>query len=217
MSEEKGVIDQVQDLDVRLARGREGRTDLLGRTHTHNSQLDRERGRCRLKLLDRPWMKWRVWIPQHCNPGKPWDHLLEQLQPLSTELAHHSRETGDVAARVREVCHQAGSDWIADAGHDDGDSGRCALDRLGCERSVYYDHFDLALHQFGGQCRDLGIVAIRESPIDHHIAPLDIPLFAQRLSKRARLAALGRKDSEEYPDAPGRCWLLRIGGTGKTQ
>ena len=114
MSKEEGVLDHVQRLCVRSADSREGWTDLLGRSHAHETQFDRQRGRRRLEVLDHLRVERRVWIPQDCDPGEPWDRLLEQLQPLGAELGHHDREPGDVSARMREACDQAGSDWIGD-------------------------------------------------------------------------------------------------------
>jgi hypothetical protein len=90
-------------------------------------------------------MEWCIRIPKDRDPGKPWDRLLEQLQLFDVELGRHDREPGDVSARVCEACDQAGSDWIGDGGHDDGDGGRGTLGRLGSNRIRCDDHIDFML------------------------------------------------------------------------
>src|SRR6059036_1214903 len=49
----------------------------------------------RSALLDCLRMPRRGWIPYRCDPRKPWDRLLEQLQPFGAELSQHNREPGD--------------------------------------------------------------------------------------------------------------------------
>ena len=119
------------------------------------------------------WIR-RVWIPQDCDPGESGNSFLEQLQPLCGELARHHREPGDVSARMREVRDQAGSDRIADDGHDDWDGGRGALDRLGRNRSRDDDYLDFALKQVRGQLWYPIEIAVGGSPLDHHIASLGV-------------------------------------------
>ena len=131
MNNEEGIVEYVQRLGVRSADGREGWTELLWRPRTHETQFDSQ-----LR---------RGWIPQDGDPGEPWDRFLEQLQPLGTEVSHHERESGDVAAGTRQVRDQARSDWIGDDGQNDGNGGRGALDRLGCKRSLHDDYIDFAL------------------------------------------------------------------------
>ncbi len=75
---------------------------------------------------------------------------------------------------MREVCDQARSDWIGDEGHDDGDGGRGALARTGCDRAVHDDHVDFALDQVGDQLRYPIVIAVGGSPLDHHIASLGV-------------------------------------------
>jgi hypothetical protein len=41
--------------------------------------------------------------------------------------------------------------------------------------TVHYDHFDIALNEFGGQPRYSIVVAVRGSPLDYDVAPLHVP------------------------------------------
>ena len=83
------------------------------RTPTKLSSIDSEGAAALRSSITFGWYG-VVWIPQDCDPGEPWDRLLEQLQLLGGEVGNHQREPGDVSARMREVCDQAGSDWIGD-------------------------------------------------------------------------------------------------------
>ena len=87
MNHKLGVIEYVQRLGVRSADSREGWTELLGRPRAHETQFDSQRGRHRLELVDRFRVARHAWIRQDCDPGEPWDRLLEQLQPLGPEAA----------------------------------------------------------------------------------------------------------------------------------
>ena len=53
---------------MRSADSRERGTEVLGRSHAHETQLDRQRGRRRLEVLDRLRVVRRVRIPQDCDP-----------------------------------------------------------------------------------------------------------------------------------------------------
>ena len=170
---------------------REGCIELLGRLHADELELDRQRGRGRLEVLDRLRMVRRIWIPDHCHPGQSWDRFLEQLHPLGAELDRHHREPRDVSARMREVRDQAGSNRISDERHDDGDGRRGALDRSGRGRTIHDDQIGFALDQVGGQRGDASVIPGGRSPFDHHVASLDVACVPQPLPKRLRLLALG--------------------------
>jgi hypothetical protein len=129
------------------------------------------------------------WIPQDNDAGKLRHRLLEQLQSLGAELRQHDRESRDVAARLREIGDEAGSDRIGDDGHHDRDRGRRARGGLGGGCRVGDDHLDLALHEIGGQLRKLSVVAVDRSPLDHHIASLHVASVAQPLPKGLGLFA----------------------------
>src|SRR6266480_1888865 len=124
MSKEDGVLDYVERLGVCSGAVPEGWTELLGRSHTHETQLDRKRWRNCLEFFDRLGVEWVVRIPQDSGPGKLWIYFLQQLQPLGIKFRGHHREPGDVSARMRQARDQAGPDWIEDESHYDGDS-RC--------------------------------------------------------------------------------------------
>jgi hypothetical protein len=56
-------------------------------------------------------------------------NLLEQLYPFATERAHHSLETGDVAARLRQARDEAAADRIGNRRENDGDGARMLQER----------------------------------------------------------------------------------------
>jgi hypothetical protein len=63
MNHKLGVIEYVQRLGVRSGDSREGWIELLGRLRGHEVELDRQRGRHRLEVLDRLRMIGCGWIP----------------------------------------------------------------------------------------------------------------------------------------------------------
>ncbi len=166
MSKERRAVDYVQRLCARSVDDLEGRPDLLRCSCAHETQLDRQRRRCCLEVLDCLRMVRSGRIPQDDDPAKAWYRLLEQLQPFGAEFRQHDRQPGDVSPRSRKTCDDAGSDRIGDDRHDDGDGGRGALSRLGCLCGVRDDHIDFALNEVGGQLREPGVVAVGRSPLD---------------------------------------------------
>src|SRR3984893_3107510 len=151
MSEQDGVLDDVKRLGLCSADIREGWTELLGRSYTHEIQFDRQRGRICLEVFDHLGVGWVVGIPQNCDSGQLWIYFLEQLQPFGVEFARHHREPGDVPPRMRQALDQAGPDRIEDEGHNDGDSGRGTLSHLRANSTVLDDHVDFALDQVSDQ------------------------------------------------------------------
>jgi hypothetical protein len=53
------------------------------------------------------------------------------------------------------------------------------------------DHIDFVLDEVGGQLREPRIVAIGRSPLDHHIASLDVARIAQSLAESLGFLARG--------------------------
>ena len=144
MSKEDRVIDYIQRLGVRSRNIQEGWTELVGRSHTHEIQFDRKRGRNCFELFDHFGIEWVVRIPQDCSPGKLRIYFLQQLQPFGIKFRRHHREPGDVSARVRQALDQAGPDRIEDEGHYDGDSRCGTLGHLCANGTVLDDHIDFA-------------------------------------------------------------------------
>jgi hypothetical protein len=123
-------------------------------------------------------VKWRVWIPQDCDPSDSGHRFLEQLQSLGAQVSHHEREPGDVAAGVRKACDQPGADWISDERRDNRDGRRGALECLGCGRSLHDDYIDFPLDQVSSQLRYLVEIAVGRSPLDHQVASLGVTSVA---------------------------------------
>src|SRR5262245_16283444 len=76
MTGEERIPDDIQGLCMRLGDGRERRPEFLGRSHAHKVELDRQRGRRHVELLNRLRMVWRSWIPKDCDAGESWDRPL---------------------------------------------------------------------------------------------------------------------------------------------
>ena len=76
-----------------------------------------------------------VRIPQKGYARDGWNNLLENLQPLGTDVWAKDAVAGDISSRSGEAWHEPGAHGIADRDHDDGNGGGGLLGRQACGRA----------------------------------------------------------------------------------
>src|SRR5262249_61168438 len=64
-----------------------------------------------------------VRIPEKGYAQDGWNGLLENLQPLGTDVRAKDGIAGDISSRAGEAWHEPGAHGIADRDHDDGNRG----------------------------------------------------------------------------------------------
>jgi hypothetical protein len=102
-----------------------------------------------------------------------WNHVPEELEPLTGELGRDLRQPGDVAAGMREACDKPARDRIANGYHDDRDRPGRVLCRFRIGGDGGRDDVDLASHQV---CREVGeplAPAVRIMVLDADVLALD--------------------------------------------
>src|SRR5262249_62335851 len=73
-----------------------------------------------------------VWIPEKRHARDGWNNLLENLQPLGTDVGTKDGVAGDISSRSGEAWHEPGAYGIADRDHDDGNRSSGLLGREAC-------------------------------------------------------------------------------------
>src|SRR5262245_64739610 len=113
----------------------ECRLELDARAHAYRDDRHTQ-SRCRALYL----FEWEdiggvVRIPEKGYAQDGWNNLLENLQPLRTDVRTKDAVAGDVSSRSGEAWHEPGAHRIADRNHNDRDGGSGLLCREGCGRA----------------------------------------------------------------------------------
>src|SRR5438034_5219754 len=120
---------------------------LDARAHAYVDDRHTQR-RCRsLYLLELEDIGGVVWIPEKGYARDGWNCLLENLQPLGTDVRSKDGVTGDISSRSGEAWHKAGAHGIADRDHDDGNRGGGLLGRQARGRAVGRNDIDRATNE----------------------------------------------------------------------
>ena len=138
--------------------------------------------------------------------------LLQHLQqfPERRKLGH--REAGDVAARARQACDQAGADRIGDLCEDDRYAAGLLQQRLQRQRAADQDHVRIEAHELFRLGADAPGVGAAPAIVDAGVAAVGPPQLLQRLPERREIGlhcwiVLGERIQHANPsDAVG---LLR--------
>src|SRR5262249_20486996 len=96
----------------RLGKGRDGAFNLVWLTEVDWAYLNANRRRRGLngdELAD-SWNNCR--IAKNCRVRYVWRNLLEQFQPLSTQVVLKHHKAGSVAARPRQTFNNSGADGV---------------------------------------------------------------------------------------------------------
>src|SRR5262245_21706138 len=109
--------------------------ELDARTHAYRHDRHTQR-RCRsLYLFELEDIGGVVRIPEKGYARDGWNNLLENLQPLGTDVRANDGVAGDISSRSGEAWHEPGAYGIADRDHDDGDRGGGLVSREACGRA----------------------------------------------------------------------------------
>src|SRR5439155_22040722 len=101
--------------------------ELDARAHAYGDDRHTQR-RCRgLYLLELEHIGGVVWIPEKGYAQNGWNSLLENLQPLGTDVRAKDGVAGDISSRSGEARHESGFDWIAANDEHDGNRRRRGL------------------------------------------------------------------------------------------
>ena len=118
------------------------------------------------------------------HDGHPADarrDLLEQLQPFSADRGLKVLEAGDIAARARQVCHQAAADRIGDEDKDDGDSLCRLFQRRQTRIGPNVDQFRRACDKLGGAGTNSVDILSCEMHIELNVTAFDPAKFTEPL------------------------------------
>src|SRR5262252_5962255 len=109
--------------------------ELDARAHAYGDDRHTQR-RCRSSyLFELEDVGGVVRIPQKGYARDGWNNLLENLQPLGTDVWAKDAVAGDISSRSGEAWHEPGAHGIADRDHDDGNGGGGLLGRQACGRA----------------------------------------------------------------------------------
>ena len=123
------------------------------------------------------------------------EELVQKLDALCVKLTTAEEgDSRDIAARMVEICHEAGLDWIVAA---DKDNRNGAGDRLNSRHgnAVGGDCRHVATNKIARQVRQAVIVIFRVALLDHDVLPVGESRIQQALTKRRQQLGegLGRR------------------------
>ena len=147
-------------------------------------------------------------VRQDRQSAQIWENLAQVFDPFARNVGLLVRQSGDVAARSRQACDEAGADRVASQRKDNGDD-RCRL--LYCRdcASRRNNYIDLEPDELG---RDLSVAlgaSLRPAILDSDGATLGPTEFAQPLHESSSPCTPDRsRRRAQEPD--GRHLLLRV-------
>ena len=153
---------------------------------SHLRRMDRnpQGSRCELYFPEIALRGGIEWIPKIAKARSPGDSLLQQLEPLSYDVARHPGQSGDVSSGARQAVDKTAANRVAGSDHDDGYRTRCLLEgeNLGC--TGRYQDIGLGADQFAGDFRK-EIWPLRRVPaqLNLDILTLDITPVAKPLTE----------------------------------
>src|SRR5262249_30991075 len=135
-----------------LHHGSECGLEVDARAHAYGDDRHTQR-RCRsLDLLELKDIGGVVRIPEKGYARDGWNSLLENLQPLGTDVRAKDGVAGNISSRSGEAWHEPSAHRIADRVHEDRNGGRGLLGRKACGRGVGRNTVHRATYE---RCRSL--------------------------------------------------------------
>jgi len=165
--------------------GSEGLVELFGRRYAEELQIDPQRLRPCVRLLQRDGMEEVRWIPKQGHAGHLGSDLPEELQSLALQIWRDRAQARDVATRPRQARDDAASDRIADRHHDE--RHRCGrlLHGKGRRCTGRDDEIHVCGQEIIDEARKPLVVPIRPSVLDQDVAALLIAELTQPVAEGA--------------------------------
>ena len=193
----------------------EGRVDLAFGAGSQHDELQPERARRSLGLIQFQLGIRIVRVHQHGDDRGVGNELVQQLQSLRREQIGEESDARDIAARPVEARDKSVLDRVAAETEDDRDRCGRRLGRERRDRSDCGDHGHLTADQIGRQRRQPIILPIGRAEFDRHVPALDEAGFAQALAECGQCLRAPRGRGVEEPDHRHRR-LLRARGAAAT-
>src|SRR5262249_18503938 len=133
---------------------------------------------------------------QDCQPAKTWHDLAQKFEALAGNVSSLHRQTGDVAARMRQACHKTGTKGINSDCKDNGNRGRRSF-YCGYSPSDGPNHVDLSPDQLGSNLCNAFSAPVRPSRFDYDGAALHPAEFSEALPESAKPFAFSGFSSTE--------------------
>src|SRR5436190_21127018 len=112
-----------------------------------------------------------------------WNSLLENLQPLGTDVRAKDGIAGDISSRSGEAWHEPGAHGIADRDHDDGNRGGGLLGRQARGRGVGRNNIHRATNERRrGLCQPLRH-SVTILVVEGDVAAFEVAEIAQPVSE----------------------------------
>jgi hypothetical protein len=165
---------------------REGGVDLGIVARICEIDLLAESGSRRLHLLDARLRSRIGRVDERRQPAGAGPQLMQQPQPLCTELLGEVAHAGQIAARPIETGDQTKFDRVAaHAEHDR--NRRCrgfGSQRRANAAAGQSDDIDSAADEIGDQCRQALVAGVAEAVFDRDVVALDVAGLRQTLAER---------------------------------
>ena len=177
-----GAISSVRRIsDVEISR------PSLARSHLHLTDVQNYRG-----IIN---------VGHDCQMAETGDNFAQEFETLASKIGRLIRQTGDIAARLRQTGNQPVSNRISRYREDDGDD-RCGL--LRCEdrwSALRYNRIDLEPDEFGHEFGETLVAPFGPAIFNRDIATFNPTKLAQSLHESGGPFPLSRGVlSPEKPD-----------------
>jgi hypothetical protein len=112
---------------------------------------------------------------------EPGHRLLEELQPVSSEVRPDQCHSGHIAARVGDPVHDAATHRVGADRHDDRNGRRRLLGRQRGRRGVGHDQIDLLAYHLGSQVVEPS--AVGRTLLDTYVVSVGPATLPERLTE----------------------------------
>src|SRR6516164_8462682 len=178
---EESIITDLESGGSLLGSSRKGSPDLVLAAAIDNDDLQPKAASCRLRTLHIVLQNsWDLWVHEQGDLLGCGKELMQQLQPLWSELSgHHGRPRG-IAARTVEARDKPSSDRIGSGRKNNWNgSGRRHRRTHAVEVAADQDHCDFAANEIGRQGRHPIELTLGPAILNGNVSALDEAQFTQ--------------------------------------
>src|SRR5689334_16176141 len=127
--------------------------NIVATKYVNGLDLQSERFCRKFRVFQRLLVAGGVWSAHDGHAGEPRNDLLQQLQPLSTELIRKSGQPSNVSSRSRKASHEPRPNRVVIACHYNGNRSRCLLRGPGCCCTTGNDDINIETDQLRSKRR----------------------------------------------------------------